>query len=109
MPGYCSCIRRRWPGLHRLRRARKGAKSAAVTQELNLAPDQQRQIEAIIASVQVAVQAIRHPWNAVQRSHGKKGRGTDSSDFSAGTKAKVRDFCKRLDEERKRTTVESTG
>jgi len=87
----CSRIRRRWPACTDDGEREKGAKSAALTQELNLAQTSRGRLKRFIARRPGAVQsdsAIH--GTAVQRSTAKRAR-TDSSD-SHPTKAKVEDF-----------------
>jgi len=83
---------------------KRAQKVQRLTQELNLAPDQQRQIEAIIASVQVQYKAIRQSMEPQFNEARQKGREQIRAILTPEQKPKFEDFLKRLDEERKRST-----
>ena len=73
-----------------------------LTQELNLSPDQQKQIEAIIASVQAQYKAVRQASEPQINDARQKGREQIRAILTPEQKPKFEGFLKRLDEERKR-------
>ena len=73
-----------------------------LTQELNLTGEQQRQLDAIIATVQAEYKAI-HQSTAPQIDQAReKGREQIRAILTSEQKPKFEEFLKRLDEERKR-------
>jgi Spy/CpxP family protein refolding chaperone len=73
-----------------------------LTQELNLTPDQQRQLDTIIASVQAEYKAIRQSTEPQIDQARQKGREQVRAILTAEQKPKFEEFLKRLDEEKKR-------
>lgn len=73
-----------------------------LTQELNLTPDQQKQIEAIIASVQAQYKAIHQSTEPQIDAARQKGREQVRAILTPEQKPKFEDFLRRLDEERKK-------
>ncbi|HEX9344491.1 MAG TPA: hypothetical protein VF900_01140 [Candidatus Acidoferrum sp.] len=82
--------------------ARRAQKVQRLTQELELAPEQQKQIEAIIASVQAQYKAIRQSAEPQVNEARQKGREQIRAILTPEQKPKFEEFLKRLDEERKR-------
>src|SRR6267142_627874 len=76
--------------------------AARRAQELELAPEQQKQIEAIIASVQAQYKAIRQSAEPQVNEARQKGREQIRAILTPEQKPKFEEFLKRLDEERKR-------
>jgi Spy/CpxP family protein refolding chaperone len=74
------------------------------TQELNLVPDQQKQLEAIIASVQAQYKTIRQTTEPQINEARQKGREQIRAILTPEQKPKFEEFLKRLDEERKKNT-----
>ena len=73
-----------------------------LTQELNLVPAQQKQIEAILASVQTQYKAIRQSTEPQINEARQKGREQIRAVLTPEQKPKFEEFLRRLDEERKR-------
>jgi Spy/CpxP family protein refolding chaperone len=69
---------------------------------LNLVPDQQKQIEAILASVQTQYKAIRQSTEPQINEARQKGREQIRAVLTPEQKPKFEEFLRRLDEERKR-------
>src|SRR6267378_4302087 len=82
--------------------ARRAQKAQSLTQELELAPEQQKQIEAIIAGVQAQYKAIRQSAEPQVNEARQKGREQIRAILTPEQKPKFEEFLKRLDEERKR-------
>lgn len=81
---------------------RRAQKVQRLTQELNLAADQQRQLEAIIAGVQAEYKAIHQTTDPQIDQARQKGREQIRAILTLEQKPKFEEFLKRLDEERKR-------
>jgi Spy/CpxP family protein refolding chaperone len=81
---------------------RRAQKVQRLTQELNLTPDQQKQIEAIIASVQAQYKAIHQSTEPQIDEARQKGREQIRAILTPEQKPKFEDFLRRLDEERKK-------
>jgi Spy/CpxP family protein refolding chaperone len=73
-----------------------------LTQELNLSPDQQKQLDAIISSVQAEYKAIHQSTEPQIDQARQKGREQIRAILTAEQKPKFEEFLKRLDEERKK-------
>jgi Spy/CpxP family protein refolding chaperone len=81
---------------------RRAQKVQRLTQELSLTPDQQKQIEAIIASVQAQYKVIRQSTEPQFNEARQKGREQIRAILAPEQKPKFEEFLKCLDEERKR-------
>jgi Spy/CpxP family protein refolding chaperone len=81
---------------------KRAQKVQRLTQELNLTPDQQKQIEAIIASVQAEYKAIRQSTEPQMDQARQKGREQIRAVLTPEQKPKFEDFLRRIDEERKK-------
>jgi len=81
---------------------KRAQKVQRLTQELNLTPDQQKQIEAIIASVQAQYKAIHQSTEPQIDAARQKGREQIRAILTPEQKPKFEDFLRRLDEERKK-------
>jgi Spy/CpxP family protein refolding chaperone len=83
---------------------KRAQKVQRLTQELSLAPDQQKEVEAIIASVQAQYRAIRQSTEPQIDEARQKGREQIRAILTPEQKPKFEDFLRRLDEERKKNT-----
>lgn len=83
---------------------KRAQKVQRLTQELNLTADQQKQLDAIIASVQTDYKAIHQSTEPQIDQARQKGREQIRAILSAEQKPKFEEFLKRLDEERKRNS-----
>ena len=81
---------------------KRAQKVQRLTQELNLGPEQQKQIEAIIASVQAQYKAVRQASEPQFNEARQKGREQIRAVLTPEQKPKFEEFLKRLDDERKR-------
>jgi Spy/CpxP family protein refolding chaperone len=81
---------------------KRAQKVQRLTQELNLSPDQQRQLDAIMASVQAQYRAIHQSTDPQIDQARQKGREQIRAILTPEQKPKFEDFLRRLDEERKR-------
>jgi Spy/CpxP family protein refolding chaperone len=81
---------------------KRAQKVQRLTQELNLTLDQQRQVEAIIASVQAQYKSIRDSTEPQMNEARQKGREQIRAILTPEQKPKFEDFLRRLDEERKK-------
>ncbi len=81
---------------------KRAQKVQRLTQELNLSPDQQKQVEAIIASIQAQYKAIRQSTEPQINEARQKGREQIRTILTPEQKPKFEDFLRRLDEERKK-------
>jgi len=81
---------------------KRAQKVQRLTQELNLAADQQRQLEAIMVSVQAQYKAIRQSSEPQINEARQKGREQIRAILTPQQKPKFEEFLKRLDDERKR-------
>ena len=81
---------------------KRAQKVQRLTQELNLTSDQQRQLEAIIASVQTQYKATRQTTEPQIDQARQKGREQIRAILTPEQKPMFEKFLKRLDEERKR-------
>jgi Spy/CpxP family protein refolding chaperone len=81
---------------------KRAQKVQRLTQELRLVPDQQRQLEAIIASVQAQYRAIRQSTEPQINEARQKGRDQIRAFLTPEQKSKFEEFLRRLDEERKK-------
>jgi len=84
------------------RGGKAGAKSPAPDARIGTRPEQQKQIEAIIASVQAQYKAIRQSAEPQVNEARQKGREQIRAILTPEQKPKFEEFLKRLDEERKR-------
>jgi hypothetical protein len=83
---------------------KRAQKVQRLTQELSLTPDQQKHVEAIIASVQAQYKAIRQSTEPQIDEARQKGREQIRAILTPEQKPKFEDFLRRLDEERKKNT-----
>ncbi|HUE56867.1 MAG TPA: hypothetical protein VMO76_13625 [Candidatus Udaeobacter sp.] len=83
---------------------KRAQKVQRLTQELSLAPNQQKEVEAIIASVQAQYRAIRQSTEPQIDEARQKGREQIRAILTPEQKPKFEDFLRRLDEERKKNT-----
>jgi Spy/CpxP family protein refolding chaperone len=83
---------------------RRAQKVQRLTQELNLAADQQGQLEAIIASVQTQYKAIHQSTEPQINEVRQKGREQIRAILTPEQKPRFEEFLKRLDEDRKKNT-----
>jgi len=81
---------------------KRAQKVQRITKELNLGADQQRQLEAIMASVQAQYKAIRQSTEPQINEARQKGREQIRAILTPEQKPKFEEFLKRLDDERKR-------
>jgi Spy/CpxP family protein refolding chaperone len=81
---------------------KRAQKVQRLTQELNLAPAQQKQIEEIIASVQAQYKAVRQSAEPQINEARQKGREQIRAVLTPEQKPRFEEFLKRLDEERKK-------
>jgi len=81
---------------------KRAQKVQRLTQELNLTLDQQKQVEAIIASVQAQYKAIRESTEPQMNEARQKGREQIRAILTPEQKPKFEEFLRRLDEERKK-------
>jgi Spy/CpxP family protein refolding chaperone len=82
--------------------AKRAQKVQRLTQELNLSPDQQKQLDAIMASVQAQYKAIHQSTDPQINEARQKGREQIRAILTPEQKLKFEEFLKRIDEERKR-------
>ena len=81
---------------------KRAQKVQRLTQELNLSPDQQKQLDTIMASVQAQYKAIRQSTDPQINEARQKGREQIRAILTPEQKPKFEEFLKRIDEERKR-------
>jgi Spy/CpxP family protein refolding chaperone len=81
---------------------KRAQKVQRLTQELNLSPEQQKQLEAIMISVQAEYKAIHHSTDPQIDQVRQKGREQIRAILMPEQKPKFEDFLRRLDEERKK-------
>jgi Spy/CpxP family protein refolding chaperone len=81
---------------------KRAQKVQRLTQELSLSADQQKQLEAIIASVQTEYKAIHQTTEPQIDQARQKGREQIRAILTAEQKPRFEEFLKRLDEERKK-------
>jgi Spy/CpxP family protein refolding chaperone len=81
---------------------KRAQKVQRLTQELNLTAEQQKQLEAIIASVQAEYKAIHQSTDPQIDQARQKGREQIRAILTPEQKPKFEEFLKRMDEERKR-------
>jgi Spy/CpxP family protein refolding chaperone len=81
---------------------RRAQKVQRLTQELDLSSEQQKQLDAIMASVQAEYKAIHQSTDPQIEQARHKGRERIRAILTPEQKPKFEDFLKRLDEERKR-------
>jgi Spy/CpxP family protein refolding chaperone len=81
---------------------KRAQKVQRLTQELNLSVDQQKQLDAILASVQAQYKAIHQSTDPQIDQARQKGREQIRAILAPEQKPKFEDFLRRLDEERKR-------
>jgi gas vesicle protein len=82
--------------------ARRAQKVRRLTQELALSPEQQKQIEVIIAGLQAQFNAIHQSIEPQVNEARQKGREQIRATLTPEQKPKFEEFLKRLDDERKR-------
>jgi Spy/CpxP family protein refolding chaperone len=81
---------------------KRAQKVQRLTEELNLVPEQQKQLEVIMAGVQAQYKAIHQSTEPQINEARQKGREQIRAILTPEQKPKFEDFLKRLDEERKR-------
>jgi Spy/CpxP family protein refolding chaperone len=81
---------------------RRAQKVRRLTQELDLRPEQQKQLDAIMASVQAEYKTLHQSTEPQIEQAREKGRERIRAILTPEQKPKFEDFLKRLDEERKR-------
>jgi len=81
---------------------RRAQKVQRLTQELNLTPEQQKQLDTIMISVQAQYKAIHQSTDPQINETRQKGREQIRAILTPEQKPKFEEFLKRLDEERKR-------
>ena len=81
---------------------KRAQKVQRLTQELNLSVDQQKQLDAILASVQAQYKAIHQSTDPQIDQARQKGREQIRAILAPEQKPKFEEFLRRLDEERKR-------
>ena len=80
---------------------KRAQKVQRLTQELYLSPDQQKQLDAIMTSVQAQYKAIHQSTDPQINEARLKGREQIRAILTPEQKPKFEEFLKRLDEERK--------
>jgi Spy/CpxP family protein refolding chaperone len=80
---------------------------ARLTSELNLTPDQQKQIGDILADMQHRYDAVHDQMNPQFARIRQQGRDQISQVLTAEQRPKFEDYLKRLDEERRRRAANS--
>ena len=83
---------------------KRAQKVQRLTQELNLSLEQQKQLDAIMTSVQAQYKAIHQSTDPQIDQARQKGREQIRAILTPEQKPKFEEFLKRLDEERKRNT-----
>jgi Spy/CpxP family protein refolding chaperone len=83
---------------------RRAQKVQRLTQELNLAADQQKQLDAIMTSVQAEYKAIHQSTEPQINEVRQKGREQIRAILTPEQKSRFEEFLKRLDEDRKKNT-----
>ncbi|HET8923857.1 MAG TPA: hypothetical protein VFN26_12790 [Candidatus Acidoferrum sp.] len=83
---------------------KRAQKVQRLTEELNLTAEQQRQLDAIIASMQREYKAIHQSTDPQIDQARQKGREQIRAILTPEQKPKFEDFLRRLDEERRRNT-----
>jgi Spy/CpxP family protein refolding chaperone len=83
---------------------RRAQKVQRLTQELNLAADQQKQLNAIMTSVQAQYKAIHQSTEPQINEVRQKGREQIRAILTPEQKPRFEEFLKRLDEDRKKNT-----
>jgi Spy/CpxP family protein refolding chaperone len=81
---------------------KRAQKVQRLTQELNLTPDQQTHLDAIMSSVQAEYKAIHQSTEPQIDQARQKGREQIRAILTPEQKPKFEEFLKRLDEERKK-------
>ncbi len=81
---------------------KRAQKVQRLTQELNLSVDQQKQLDAILASVQAQYKVIHQSTDPQIDQARQKGREQIRAILAPEQKPRFEDFLRRLDEERKR-------
>jgi Spy/CpxP family protein refolding chaperone len=82
--------------------ARRAQKVQRLTQELNLSPEQQKQLDVIMANVQAQYKAIHQSTDPQINEARQQGREQIRAILTPEQKPKFEEFLKRLDEDRKR-------
>ena len=82
--------------------AKRAQKVQRLTQELTLSPDQQKQLDAIMTTVQAQYKAIHQSTDPQINEARQKGREQIRAILTPEQKPKFEEFLKRLDGERKR-------
>jgi flagellar basal body-associated protein FliL len=82
--------------------AKRAQKVQELTRLANLAPEQSKQVDAIIADIQSQLKSIRKPLEPQFDEAREKGRERIRAILTAEQKPKFEDFIRKLDEERKR-------
>lgn len=86
--------------------ARRAHKVARLTQELNLTPAQQQQLDGIIGEVQAEYRAIRQRGEPEMDQARQRGREKIRAILTPEQKPKFEEFLKHLDEERKKSNLQ---
>ena len=81
---------------------RRAQKVQRLTQELSLTPEQQKQLDTIMISVQAQYKAIHQSTEPQINEARQKGRGQVRAILTPEQKPKFEEFLRRLDEERKK-------
>jgi Spy/CpxP family protein refolding chaperone len=81
---------------------KRAQKVQRLTQELNLNPDQQKQLDAIMISVQAQYKGIHQSTDPQINEARQKGREQIRAILTPEQKPKFEEFLRQLDEERKR-------
>lgn len=81
---------------------RRSQRVAQLTRDLNLTPDQAKQMDATIAEVQAAMHQIRQSTQPQIDAARQKGREKIRGFLTADQKPKFEEFLIKLDEERKK-------
>lgn len=81
---------------------RRAQKVQRLTQELNLTPEQQKQLDTIMISVQAQYKAIHQSTEPQINEARQKGREQVRAILTPEQKPKFEEFLRRLDEERKK-------
>ena len=81
---------------------KRAQKVQRLTQELNLSPEEQKQLDTIMASVQAQYKAIHQSTDPQTNEARQKGREQIRAILTPEQKPKFEEFLKRIDEERKR-------
>lgn len=84
---------------------RRAARVEQLTRELNLTPDQQRQLDATLLHLHTEYKALRDQADAQMNDAHQKGRDQIRALLTPEQKPKFEEFLRRLDDERKRNAA----